>query len=173
MTLSLPLSAIDSTCRCPHDWSDDPLVSGNHCEITNGFVLDNGSTNGTSLNNAPLKVGVKKMLKAGDRLQIGDRILRIETGAPRSADDDGQDLSRSKKFIGGIGDKKDGDKKDAAKDDSSSSSQKESDEDAKLTVEYEHTHILRLRMERRSGAAGCEQLDCSGNSPALSDSSAH
>ena len=120
--------------------SDDPLVSGNHCEITNGFVLDNGSTNGTSLNNAPLKVNVKKMLKAGDRLQIGDRILRIETGAPRSADDDGQDLSRSKKFIGGIVDKKDGDKKDGGKDDSSSSSQKESDEDAKLTVEYEHSH---------------------------------
>lgn len=110
----------------------DPLVSGNHCEITNGFVLDTGSTNGTQLNGTPLKAHAKKMLKVGDRLQIGDRILRIETGPPRS-EEDGQDLSRSKKFIGGIGGKSDGaDGKDAEKD---AESKVESDEDAKLTVE--------------------------------------
>lgn len=126
--------------ECDVCLADDPLVSGNHCEITNGFALDSGSTNGTTLNGVALKQGVKKMLKAGDKLQIGDRILRIEVGAPRSAEDGGQDLSRSKKFMGGIG-SKDKDGKDSSKDksddsaSSSSSSQKESDEDAKLTVE--------------------------------------
>lgn len=112
--------------------SDDPLVSGNHCELTNGFALDNGSTNGTSLNGAPLKVGVKKMLKAGDKLQVGDRILRIETGAVRQASGDQQDLSRSKKFIGGV--VPEGDKKDDASA-SAAAANKESDEDAKLSVE--------------------------------------
>ena len=126
--------------ECDVCLADDPLVSGNHCEITNGFALDSGSTNGTTLNNVPLKQGVKKMLKAGDKLQIGDRILRIEVGAPRGSEDGGQDLSRSKKFMGGIGNKESGSGKDGGKekaDDSasSSSSQKESDEDAKLTVE--------------------------------------
>jgi pSer/pThr/pTyr-binding forkhead associated (FHA) protein len=114
---------------------NDPLVSGYHAEIINGFVSDPGSTNGSLLNGQPLKAGVKKMLKAGDKLQIGDRILRIETGKPKN-DDDKQELSRSKKFPGGIKDGKD-------KDDASSSSaaapsaaeQKEADEDAKLTVE--------------------------------------
>jgi hypothetical protein len=111
-------------------------VSGNHCEITNGFVLDAGSTNGTLLNGAPLKAGLKKMLKGGDKLQVGDRILRIEVGVPRSAggDDGGQHLSRSKKFIGGI----DAGAKDGGEDASAaaaSSSAKESDEDAKLSVE--------------------------------------
>ncbi len=109
-------------------------MSGNHCEITNGFALDNGSTNGTTLNGAPLKNGVKKMLKGGDKLQIGDRILRIEVGAPRSATD-GQDLSRSKKFIGGVAGAAEADKKDGAEAASASSAPKESDEDAKLSVE--------------------------------------
>jgi hypothetical protein len=111
-------------------------VSGNHCEITNGFVLDAGSTNGTLLNGAPLKAGLKKMLKGGDKLQVGDRILRIEVGVPRSAggDDGGQHLSRSKKFIGGIDSgAKDGEDASAAA--AGSSSSKESDEDAKLSVE--------------------------------------
>lgn len=95
--------------------------------------MDPGSTNGTLLNGSQLKANTKKMLKAGDKLQIGDRILRIETGAPRG-DSDVQDLSRSKKFIGGIngGEKGASSSKDEA---TGSSESKEADEDAKLTVE--------------------------------------
>jgi pSer/pThr/pTyr-binding forkhead associated (FHA) protein len=69
--------------------------------IANGFVVDSGSTNGTLLNGVLLKAGLKKMLQRGDKLQIGDRILRIEEGAPKQQDDV-QDLSRSKKFLGGF-----------------------------------------------------------------------
>lgn len=71
------------------------------------------------------------MLKGGDKLQIGDRILRIEVGAPRS-NDDVQDLSRSKKFMGGVVAGSGDDKKDEA---ASAAAAKENDEDAKLTVE--------------------------------------
>lgn len=119
---------------------NDPLVSGSHCEITNGFALDNGSTNGTQLNGQPLKAGQKRMLKAGDKLQIGDRILRIESGTPRGSEEGGQDLSRSKKFIGGLApDKKDpdGNKAGGEKDGEKKSEEDlaKEDEDAKLTVE--------------------------------------
>jgi len=108
-------------------------VSGNHCEITNGFALDRGSTNGTLLNGAPIAKGAKKMLKAGDKLQIGDRILRIEAGPTRNDDDQG--LSRSKKFLEPIDAKKDSGKEDEAAAASSAAAQKEADEEAKMTVE--------------------------------------
>jgi hypothetical protein len=63
----------------------DPQVSTAHCAITDGFVLDNDSTNGTTLNGVRLKSGKRKRLKAGDELRVGGRILHVALGKPRTS----------------------------------------------------------------------------------------
>lgn len=73
----------------------DALVSGNHAVISNGFLYDAGSTNGSELNgvkvcrmckmcrlfylSVQLARNVKAQLKAGDVVRVGDVQLKIGT----------------------------------------------------------------------------------------------
>jgi hypothetical protein len=67
---------------------DDPMASGKHCTLTNGVLLDTGSTNGTWLNGERLRYGVKTPMKLGDRIQLGHlqgrHVLNIVTRTVRS-----------------------------------------------------------------------------------------
>lgn len=63
----------------------DPMSSRRHCRIEREpdgkfFVLDNGSANGTLLNDQPLKERVP--FKNGDRIQIGSTLLVLRIDAP-------------------------------------------------------------------------------------------
>ncbi len=69
--------------------NNDIVLSGNqvsrvHCVIemmgSDEFVLTDKSTNGTQVNGR--RAGERTPLKGGDRIQIGDIILRCETAAP-------------------------------------------------------------------------------------------
>jgi len=70
----------------------DHEVSRDHAEFrrgSQGYALtDLGSTNGTSINDAPLSPHVPYLLHSGDRIKIGKFQLVYETGKPvRSADE--------------------------------------------------------------------------------------
>jgi pSer/pThr/pTyr-binding forkhead associated (FHA) protein len=57
-------------------------VSRKHCAITLGAagatLIDNGSSNGTRLNGAPLQPGMEQSVYAGDELGIGAGAYRLE-----------------------------------------------------------------------------------------------
>lgn len=61
-------------------------VSGTHATIraegAGYIVLDEGSTNGTRLNEAPLVAGRPKTLRPHDRIDLGGYRLTIEVGVP-------------------------------------------------------------------------------------------
>ena len=61
--------------------NDDPLVSRRHATIekegSNYFVMDNGSTNGTYLNNNPIPRFEKTKIKRGDVITLGKTKLEI------------------------------------------------------------------------------------------------
>ncbi len=52
------------------------------------YLVDDGSTNGTRLNGAPVATGVRNPLSEGDRITIGDYALMV--AIPRSATDSGR-----------------------------------------------------------------------------------
>jgi hypothetical protein len=56
---------------------DEGVVSGRHARIVApGTVVDEGSTNGTLVNGAP--VGGRTALRAGDIVQVGSTVFRYE-----------------------------------------------------------------------------------------------
>ncbi|OHD70982.1 MAG: hypothetical protein A2W19_07615 [Spirochaetes bacterium RBG_16_49_21] len=61
--------------------SDDPLVSRQHAIIEKEgagyYVMDKNSTNGTYVNNNPLKKDARHELKPGDVITIGKTKLQI------------------------------------------------------------------------------------------------
>jgi hypothetical protein len=67
---------------------NDPKVSSRHAEIHSQgqdyAIIDLGSTNGSFLNEQRLTPQVPKLLRAGDRVRVGDTELRYEvTGLPQ------------------------------------------------------------------------------------------
>jgi hypothetical protein len=60
----------------------DAQVSRKHCAITlsatGATLIDNGSSNGTRLNGAPLQPGMAQPVFAGDELGIGAGAYRLE-----------------------------------------------------------------------------------------------
>jgi len=70
---------------------DDPLVSKRHARIVHDgrtFVAyDQGSTNGTFVNGAPLEPGVGRPLEFGDEVQVGETVLALRPAGqdPRAA----------------------------------------------------------------------------------------
>lgn len=57
---------------------DDPLVSSQHCSITNGIFVDTKSTNGSSINDVKAVYKQKYTLKPGDKLVIGTQVMYIK-----------------------------------------------------------------------------------------------
>ncbi len=55
----------------------DPLVSSQHCVITNGRLIDAQSTNGTQINKVKIAYGKPYILKPGDVVTIGETPLKI------------------------------------------------------------------------------------------------
>jgi pSer/pThr/pTyr-binding forkhead associated (FHA) protein len=112
----------------------DPLVSGQHAEIQNGFLVDKGSTNGTFMNGKPVKKGDKKLLlKAGDIIKVGDIELKVERGAVQKGQ---QELNRSKRFIGSEEEQaKEKEKEKDKESENKSSDSGLSDLDSRLSVE--------------------------------------
>jgi pSer/pThr/pTyr-binding forkhead associated (FHA) protein len=53
-------------------------VSGSHCTINRGSLLDKKSTNGTLLNGDVVQKGTKYPLKEGDEIKVGDHTLKIQ-----------------------------------------------------------------------------------------------
>jgi pSer/pThr/pTyr-binding forkhead associated (FHA) protein len=71
----------------------DPLVSGKHAVIQDGFLVDEGSTNGTIINEKNITYNIKHHLKPGDIILFGDTKLHVKLGKPyddqhNSSDDD-------------------------------------------------------------------------------------
>jgi predicted component of type VI protein secretion system len=95
-TLDRPLTRIGR--REGNDWVlPDGSVSGTHCEIEhseNGFVIrDLGSTNGTKVNNEPVK---EQPLYRNDIILIGDLPVMIEgDDVPQTAKADPYTLPRT------------------------------------------------------------------------------
>lgn len=61
--------------------SDDPLVSRRHALIEKEkdayYLMDNGSTNGTYLNNNPIPACERVKIKSGDTITVGKTKLEI------------------------------------------------------------------------------------------------
>ncbi len=77
---------------------DDASLSSHHAQLSpgeQGYILtDLGSTNGTTLNGAPVKPEEEHILSAGDRIRFGS----IESVYdPENADEDAQDLPEKKR----------------------------------------------------------------------------
>jgi len=87
----------------------DLSVSGHHAIISNGMLWDNGSTNGTELNNKPLKKNERVRVKAGDVVKCGDSAIKIESQSSQNQ----QKFNQSKRFPQGVG--KDASKPEAKK----------------------------------------------------------
>ncbi|MET1415356.1 type VI secretion system-associated FHA domain protein TagH [Roseibium sp. HPY-6] len=72
------------------DWSlPDPerVVSGKHCEVRfegGNFVLYDVSTNGTFLNGSPNRMDKAHALRSGDRIMIGDYIVKVTLDAEQA-----------------------------------------------------------------------------------------
>ncbi len=72
------------------DWSlPDPerVVSGKHCEVRfegGNFVLYDVSTNGTFLNGSPNRMDNAHALRSGDRIMIGDYIVKVTLDAEQA-----------------------------------------------------------------------------------------
>jgi len=67
----------------------DPTISGHHCSILIGSagrasVRDEGSTNGTRLNNEKLEPGEEHPLKNGDILQVGGVEMLFDSESSRA-----------------------------------------------------------------------------------------
>jgi len=84
----------------------DPLVSGYHCAIQNGYIVDRGSTNGTQLNGQHLKKGDPKFkLKAKDKVLCGDTVFVVERGMAKAQQDEEeygnnhQDWARTRRLV--------------------------------------------------------------------------
>ncbi len=64
----------------------DPYVSGRHadiiCDNTGCYLVDVGSTNGTTVNGARLDVGEKQLLLDGDEIGLGQGTYAFETLEP-------------------------------------------------------------------------------------------
>lgn len=60
----------------------DALVSGRHATITDGKLVDSGSTNGTFVNDQEVPKNTPWQLKAGDVITFGDTKIRVEDGKP-------------------------------------------------------------------------------------------
>lgn len=56
---------------------DDKLVSGNHCAIINGELLDERSTNGTFVNAQQVPYCLEQKLSIGDRVRVGEMTLTV------------------------------------------------------------------------------------------------
>lgn len=73
------------------DWSlPDPqrVISGKHCEVrfeSGQFVLYDFSTNGTFLNGSQTRMDKAHILRSGDRLMIGDYIIKVSLDAMAAA----------------------------------------------------------------------------------------
>ena len=67
----------------------DPTISGHHCTLTatedgTFAVCDEGSTNGTRLNNEKLEPGERRLLNNGDILQVGGVEMLFDNESSRS-----------------------------------------------------------------------------------------
>ena len=56
----------------------DPTVSSHHAVLKRGYFEDVGSANGTLYNGKPLNKGKKVLLRAGDKLELGEVAVKVE-----------------------------------------------------------------------------------------------
>ena len=80
----------------------DDTVSGRHCELKCGsstvLVKDLGSTNGVCVNGRALGRGGSSRVRAGDELELGDAVLRlelVEDTEEEASDDDAEEESEA------------------------------------------------------------------------------
>ena len=85
----------------------DQLVSSKHAVITDGYILDEGSTNGTFLNEEQIPFKVKQKLKPGDVLMFGDTTIKVAEGKPYGKEDDDGSDSENAQTNGGAKDASD------------------------------------------------------------------
>lgn len=57
---------------------NDSLISNRHCIITDGVLLDKGSTNGTFLNGELVPIETETALKPGDTLAVGNTVIQVQ-----------------------------------------------------------------------------------------------
>jgi len=68
-----------------------PSVSSNHAVVLNGELEDVGSTNGTVVNNQQLSKGSRHLLRAGDKVVLGEVVVKVVLRGYRKGSVDGSD----------------------------------------------------------------------------------